>query len=77
MYFKDKYGRRSDIEFRLRKIDETRNYLLDEINHNNLANEKYKKTCKYLNYLGHLLTLVSIVTGCVSISEFAALFMVM
>ena len=77
MYFKDKYDRRSDIEFRLRKIDETRNYLLDEINHNNLANEKYKKTYKYLNYLGHLLTLVLIVTGCVSISEFAALFMVM
>ena len=36
MHFKDKYGRRSDIEFRLRKTDETRNYLLDEINHNNL-----------------------------------------
>ena len=75
MYFRDKYGRRSDIEFR--KIDETRNYLFDEIKHNDLMNEKYKKTCKYLNYVGHLLTLVSTVTGCVSISEFAALFMVM
>ena len=27
-YFKDKYGRRSKSRFRLRKIDETNNYLL-------------------------------------------------
>ena len=32
--------------------------------------EKYKKTCKYLNYIENLLTLVSKVTGCVSISAF-------
>ena len=31
-YFKEKYGK--SLEFRLRKIDETRNYLLDEIKHN-------------------------------------------
>ena len=37
------------VEFRLREIDETRNYLLDEIKHNNLMREKYKKTFKYLN----------------------------
>ena len=36
-------------------------------------NEKYKKTCKYLNYLQHLLILASTVTGCVSISAFASL----
>ena len=35
--------------------------------------EKYKKTCKYLNYIEHLLILVSIGTGCVSISAFASL----
>ena len=44
--------------------------------------EKYKKTCKYLNYaehllilnyVEHLLILVSKVTGCVSISAFASL----
>ena len=33
-----------------------------------LINEKYKKTCKYLNYVEHLLILVSTVTGCVSVS---------
>ena len=30
----------SSLEFRLRKIDETRNYLLDEIKHNDLMSEK-------------------------------------
>ena len=41
----------ASLEFRLRKIDETRNYLLDEISHNSLMSEKYNKTCKYLNYV--------------------------
>ena len=35
--------------------------------------EKYKKICKYLNDVEHLLILASIVTGCVSISAFASL----
>ena len=60
----------ASLEFRLRKIDETRNYLLDEIKHNNLMSEEYKKTCKYLNYVEHLFILVSTVIGCVSISAF-------
>ena len=55
----------ASLEFELRKIDETRNYLLDQINHNDLMCEKYKKICKYLNYVEHLLILVSTVTGCV------------
>ena len=69
-YFKDKYVRRSKstLEFRLRKIYKIRNYLLDEIKHNDLMSEKYKKTCKYLNYVEHLLILASRVTSCVSIS---------
>ena len=37
------------VEFRLREVDETRNYLLDEIKHNNLMKEKYKKRFEYLN----------------------------
>ena len=63
----------SSLEFRLRKIDEARNYILDEINHNDLMTEKYKKICKYLNYFEHLLILVSTVTGCLWISTFASL----
>ena len=35
--------------------------------------EKYKKTCKYFNYVEHLLTLTSTVTCCVSIFAFASL----
>ena len=36
--------------------------------------EKYKKPCKYLNYVAeYLLILVSTITGCVSISAFASL----
>ena len=71
-YFKDKYEEAS-LDFRLRKIDETRNDLLHEIKHNDLMNKKYKRTYKYLNYVEHLLFLVSAVTSCVSISAFASL----
>ena len=63
----------ASLQFGLRKIDETRNFLLDEIKHNDLMIEKFKKTCKYLNYVEHLLILVSIVTVCVSISAFSSL----
>ena len=65
---------KATLEFRLRKIDKTRNYLLDELKHNDLIGEKCKKTYKYLNYVEHLLILASIVTGCVSISAFASYF---
>ena len=63
----------SSFEFGLRKIDETRNYVLDELKNNDLMIEKYKKTCKYLNYIANLLILASKVTGCVSISAFTSL----
>ena len=35
--------------------------------------EKYKKTCKYLNYLAHLIVLVLTVTGSILICAFASL----
>ena len=41
----------ASLEFRLRKIDETKNHLLDETKDNDLMSEKYKKTCKYLNHV--------------------------
>ena len=56
-----------------KKIDETRDYLLEEINHNDLMIGKCEKTCKYLNYVEHLLILVSTITDCVPISAFASL----
>ena len=55
----------ASLELRLKKVDETRNYLLEEVNHIDLMSEKYKKTCKYLSYVEHLLILASAVTGCV------------
>ena len=62
----------SSLEFRSGKIDERRN-LLEEIKHNDLMSEKYQKTCKYLNYVEHLLILVSKVAGCASVSAFVSL----
>ena len=63
----------ASLEFGLRKTDETRNYLLDEINHKDLMSEKYKKTCMYLNYVENLLILASAITVYISISAFASL----
>ena len=34
----------SSLEFRLKKIDEIRNYLIEEIKLNDLMSEKYQKT---------------------------------
>ena len=63
----------ASLEFRLRKVDETRNYRLDEIKHNDLMSGKYKNTCKCLNYVEHLLILATAVTSCISISAFVLL----
>ena len=60
-------------EFRLKNIDETRNYLIEEINRNELMSKKHKKVCTTLNYIEHFLILVSTITGWVSISAFASL----
>ena len=63
----------ASAEFRFKKIDEKINYRLDEINYNELMSEKYKKACKYLNYVKQLVVLVSTVAGCVSVSVFPSL----
>ena len=60
-------------EFKLKNIDETRNYLIEEINRNELMSKKHKKVCTTLNYIEHFLILGSTITGCVSISAFASL----
>ena len=38
-------------EFRLKNIDQTRNYLIKEINRNKLMSKKHKKICTTLNYI--------------------------
>ena len=59
-------------KFRLKNIDETRNYFLEEIKQNKLMKAQ-KKFCKTLNYIEHFLILASTITGCISISAFAYL----
>ena len=54
---------KASLNFRLRKIDETRSYLSDKTNHNDLMNEKYKKKCKHLNYAENLLILFLAITA--------------
>ena len=49
----------SSLDFRLRKIGKTINYLLDAKKYNFLKSKKYNKTSKYLNYVERLLILVS------------------
>ena len=60
-------------EFRLKKVDEIRNYLIEEINQNNLMSKKHKIVCRVLNYIDHSIIVISTITGCVSISAFASL----
>ena len=63
----------SSLNFRLKKIDETINHLLEEVKHNDLMGEKYKNTYKYLNYVEYFLFLASTNISYDSVSEFASL----
>ena len=49
-------------EFRLKNIDETRNYLIKEINQNELMSKKHIKVYRVLNHIEHLLVLISTVS---------------
>ena len=60
-------------EFRLKKINEIRNYSIEEINQNKLMSKKHKKVCKVSNYIDHSLIVISKITGCISISAFPSL----
>ena len=60
-------------EFRLKNIDETRNYFLEGIKKNWSMSRKNKKVCTTLNYIEHFLTLALKITGCISISAFTYL----
>ena len=50
-------------EFGLKKIDEIRDYLIEEINRNPLMCKKDKKLCRVLNYIEHSLILISTIAG--------------
>ena len=59
-------------EFRLKIIDETRNYFIEEIELNELMSKKHKEVCTALNFFEHFLILSPTITGCVSNSAFAS-----
>ena len=65
-------GSRSQ-EFRLENVNETRNYLFEEINRNGLISEKHKIFFTILNYIEDFFFLGATITGCISISAFASL----
>ena len=51
-----------------------RNYLIEEINQNELISKKHKMICTTpLNYIEHFLVVAFTITGYVSISAFASL----
>ena len=37
------------VDFKLKKIDEKRNYILEEIKHNDLMSRKHRNMCRALN----------------------------
>ena len=60
-------------EFRLKNIDETRNYVTEKINRNESMSKNHKKVCTNQNYIKHFLILANTTTGCASISSFVSL----
>ena len=72
-YFKNLVEEKIILEFRLKNIDETRNYFVEEIDQNELMNNKRKMVCKTIDYIEHFLILVSTVTGRISVSTFDSL----
>ena len=50
-------------EFRLKNINETRNYFIEGITQNKLICKKHKKICKASNYIEPMFILGSAVTG--------------
>ena len=59
-------------EFRLKNIDETINYFLEEIKQNELISRKHKKVYTALNYIEHFLILASTITGCILVFAFTS-----
>ena len=72
-YFKNMAEGNISQEFRLKNINKTKNYLIDEINLNELIGKKHRKICTILNYIKHFLILASTITGCISTSDFTSL----
>ena len=62
----------TSLDFSLKKIGETRNFILNEIKHD-LISENYENSFWSVNYIEHFLVFIFAVSGCVFISAFASL----
>ena len=60
-------------ELSLKKIKERNNYFIKQIDQNELLSNKNKKVCTTMNCIEYFITLVFVVTICISISAFASL----
>ena len=60
-------------KLRLKNIDETRHYFLEEIKQNKLMSRNYKKVYLTLNNIENFLILASTITVYISISAFTSL----
>ena len=60
-----------NLDYALKKIDETRKCFLVEIKQKDLMSKKHRRMCATSSYIEHLLIIVS--AGCFSISVFASL----
>ena len=58
-------------EFRLKKINEMKNYLIEEINHIETICMNHKKFCRVLSYIENSLIVISTITVCFQVSAFA------
>ena len=63
-------------EFRLKNVDETRKYLLEEIEQNELMSRKHKKVCAALIIFNNFLFQFSAITGSISVSSSASLLVI-
>ena len=72
-YFKNMVEEDIIQKFRLKNIDKTRSYSLEEIKQYELMSKKHKKVCTTLNYIEDFLILASTITGRISIAAFASL----
>ena len=57
------YFKRMSQELRLKNIDQTRKYFLNEIKQNELMSRMHKKVCTTLNYIKHVFIVASTITG--------------
>ena len=64
----------ASLNFRFKKIDETRNDFLEKIKQDQLISKNHIKVCKALNYFEHFLIFITAVSGCVSVDAFALFF---